>query len=181
MHLLSLAFGHAVQKFTDAETARDVRTRSLIGIAGLAAKRIHHALNIPAGIDGAARVLELHPLINPSAYVNADIHSGELTVYRSDAHSDDAWISLCTPADPRPLQAIVTPVDTHLDVRMSGDDQDWTAVMMRNDEPPRHGGGVHRRDQLWCALRIPIQTIDSADCDLSLASLQTALFLRSQE
>ncbi|MBB5166433.1 hypothetical protein HNP02_006419 [Mycobacterium sp. AZCC_0083] len=135
MHLLSLAFGHSVQSFTDAETARDVRTRSLIGIAGLAAKRIRHALNMAADIDGAAQVVELHPLINPSAYVNADVNSAELTVYRSDAHRDDAWISLCTPADPRPLQAIVTAVDAHLDVRMYGDDQDWTAVIVRNDVP----------------------------------------------
>lgn len=135
MHLLALAFGHSVERHADAETASDIRTRSLIGIAGLAARRIRHALSLPADIDSAAQVLALHPLINPSAYIDADVQAHQLTVCPSAAHTDGAWISRCTPHDPRALQAIVAAVDPYLDISMSGTDQQWTAAIMRNDKP----------------------------------------------
>ena len=48
-------------------------------------------------------------------------------VRRSPAHEDGAWISLVTPAEARPLHAIVAAVDPHLDVQVAGTDTDWTA------------------------------------------------------
>jgi hypothetical protein len=48
-------------------------------------------------------------------------------VYRAPAHEDGAWVSLVTPAETRPLQAIVAAVDPHLDVEVAGTDTDWTA------------------------------------------------------
>ena len=39
----------------------------------MAAERIHKALDPAGGIEGAVRVLELHPLFNPAAYVSADV------------------------------------------------------------------------------------------------------------
>jgi hypothetical protein len=50
----------------------------------------------------------------------------------------------------RPLQAAVRGVDPHLDVEVTGTDTDWTATVVRRDEPPRlrrgrGHPGQHRR------------------------------------
>jgi hypothetical protein len=134
MHLLYLSFALAVRARADADLARSIRTRQLIGICGLAAHRIHRALSLPDGIPGAIAVLELHPLLNPAAYVGAELSADELHVYRSAAHDDGAWISLCSPAEYRPLQAIVAAVDPHLDVEVAGSDTDWTAKLVRGED-----------------------------------------------
>jgi hypothetical protein len=129
MHLLNLSFVLAVGKRagTNTELATEICTKQLIGLAGVAAERIHRALDQPGGIEGAARVLELHPLFNPAAYVSAEFGPDAVHVRRSPAHEDGAWISLVTPAETRPLQAIVAAVDPHLDVQVAGTDTDWTA------------------------------------------------------
>ena len=54
---------------------RSIRTKQLIGIAGVAAERIHKALELSGEVKGALRVLELHPLLNPAAYVSGDVGS----------------------------------------------------------------------------------------------------------
>jgi hypothetical protein len=129
MHLLYLSFALAVHDRAEADVAQDICTRQLIGIAGVAAERIHHALALPRGIDGAIRVFELHPLFNPAAYVHAKTTAGAVHVHRSPAHDDRAWISLCTPNEYRPLQAIAAAVDPHIDVTVTGTDTDWTAQL----------------------------------------------------
>jgi hypothetical protein len=131
MHLLYLSFVLAVRARADADLAASICLRQLIGIAGVAGQRIHRALALPGGIDGALRVAELHPLLNPAAYVTAEVKAGELRVRRSAAHDDGAWISLCTPREYRPLQAIAAAVDPHLDVEVSGTDTDWTARLVQ--------------------------------------------------
>jgi hypothetical protein len=134
MHLLNLAFGIAVRKRSaDAEMAISINTRQLIGLAGLGAERIQRALGLPGGIDGVLRVLELHPLLNPAGYVVAETESDRVVVHRSPGHDDRAWISLCTPESVRPLQAIATAVDPHIEVRVSGTDTDWTAELVQTD------------------------------------------------
>jgi hypothetical protein len=129
MHLLNLSFVIAVGKRagTNTELANEICTKQLIGLAGIAAERIHRALDSPSGIEGAVRVLELHPLFNPTAYVSAEFGPDTVHVDRSHAHEDGAWISLVTPAETRPLQAIVAAIDPHLDVEVAGSDMDWTA------------------------------------------------------
>ena len=135
MHLLYLSFAIAVRARTvaDPELAVSVGTRQLIGLAGLAAERIHRALALPSGIEGVVRVLELHPLLNPTGYVAAETEGKRLAVYRSPAHDDGAWISLCSPDSVPPLQAIVTAVDPHVQVRISGMSTDWTAELAQTD------------------------------------------------
>ena len=134
MHLLNLSFAIAVGKrAVDAELAVSVNTRQLTGLAGLAAERIHRALGLPGGIEGALRVLELHPLLNPAGYVEAETAGERLLVHRSPAHDDRAWISLCTPESVQPLQAIATAVDPHIEVRVSGTNTDWTAELVETD------------------------------------------------
>jgi hypothetical protein len=131
MHLLYLSFALAVEARADARVAHSICTRQLIGIAGLAAERLHRALSLPGESDGAVRVLELHPLLNPAAYVRAEVRGEEVRVRRSPAHDDRAWISLCTPTECRPLQAIVAAIDPHLDVEVTGTDTEWVARLVR--------------------------------------------------
>ncbi|OSC36507.1 hypothetical protein [Mycobacterium decipiens] len=137
MHLLNLSFAIAVAKRTpaDAGLAASINTRQLIGVAGLGAERIHRALALPGGIEGASRVLELHPLLNPFGYILAEPAANRLTVRRSPAHDDGAWISLCTPESAQPLQAIATAVDPHIQVRVSGTNTAWTAELVETDAP----------------------------------------------
>ena len=134
MHLLYLSFAIAVRaRAADEAQAVSVCTRGLIGIAGVAAERIHKALKLPGGIEGVLRVLELHPLLNPLGYVAAEFESNRLLIHRSPAHDDGSWISLCSPDSVQPLQAIATAVNPHIEVRVSGTDTDWTAELTETD------------------------------------------------
>lgn len=135
MHLLNLSFAIAVRKRAaeNAELAVSINTRQLIGLAGLAAERIHRALDLPGGIDGVLRVFELHPLLNPAGYVVAEAEANRIVVHRSPAHDDGAWISLCTNESVQPLQAIATAVDPHVQVRVSGTSTDWTAELLESN------------------------------------------------
>lgn len=136
MHLLYLSFAIAVaaRAATDDE-ALGVCTRGLIGIAGVAAERIHRALKLPGGTEGVLRVLELHPLLNPAGYVVAETESNRLHVRPSPAHDDRSWISLCSPESVQPLQAIATAVEPRIEVRVSGTATDWTAELVETDSP----------------------------------------------
>ncbi len=136
MHLLYLSFAIAVRaRAANEDEAVSVCTRGLIGIAGLAAERIHRALKLPGGIDGVLRVLELHPLLNPTDYVVAETESNRLHVRPSPAHDDRSWISLCSPESVQPLQAIATAVEPRVEVRVSGTAADWTAELVEIDTP----------------------------------------------
>jgi hypothetical protein len=132
MHLLNLSFGHAVrQRAADDAQALEIATRQLVGIAGIAAERIARAL----GTDDPMRVLALHPLLNPAAYVDATIDGATLTVRPSAAWEDAAWITLCGPGRERPLQALLRGVDPHLDVEVEGSPEHWSATVVRRPEP----------------------------------------------
>ncbi|MFA1706167.1 hypothetical protein ACDT10_25080 [Mycobacterium intracellulare] len=136
MHLLYLSFAIAVAaRAAGDDEALGVCTRGLIGIAGVAAERIHRALKLPGGAEGVLRVLELHPLLNPAGYVVAETESNRLHVRPSPAHDDRAWISLCSPESVQPLQAIATAVDPRIEVRVSGTATDWTAELVETDSP----------------------------------------------
>ncbi len=135
MHLLYLSFAVAVKARAglDEQLAVSVGTRQLIGLAGLGAERIHRALSLPGGTKGALRVFELHPLLNPAGYVQAEVTPDSCTVHPSPAHDDNAWISLCSPSSMQPLQAIATAVDPHLQVRVDGTSTDWTLKLVESD------------------------------------------------
>ncbi len=53
----------------------------------------------------------------------------------SPAHEDGGWITLCGPGSTRPLQAVVRAVDPHLDVDVSGSEDDWQATVVERAEP----------------------------------------------
>ena len=133
MHLLYLSFLVALRARAEDAQVREIGTKQLIGIAGVAAERIHRALVLPGGVEGALRVLGLHPLLNPAAYVGADFSADTVDVRHSSAHDDCSWVSLCTPDETRPLQAIVAAVDPRLHVVVSGTDTAWTARVIDTD------------------------------------------------
>jgi hypothetical protein len=131
MHLLNLAFLLAVRARAESdEQYTEIATKQLVGIAGVAAQRIHQAL----GTD-ALRTLELHPLLNPAAYVEATVEDGTLAVTESPAHEDGAWITLCGPGSTRPLEAAIQAVDPMLDVEVTGSADGWVATLVARAEP----------------------------------------------
>ncbi|MDI6908319.1 hypothetical protein [Nocardioides sp.] len=132
MHLLNLSFGLAVRRrAADADQALDVATKQLVGIAGVAAERIARALHL----DDPLRVLELHPLLNPAAYVAATVTDEAVLVEPSPAAADGAWIALCGPGRVRPLQAVVQTLDPLLDVAVEGTAERWTVRLARRTAP----------------------------------------------
>jgi hypothetical protein len=135
MHLLNLSFVLAVGKRagTNTELATEICTKQLIGLAGIAAERIHRALDLSKGIEGAVRTLELHPMFNPVPYVTAEFGPDTVHVRRSPAHEDGAWVSLAGPTEIRPLRAAVAAIDAHLDVEVTGTDTEWTARVIETD------------------------------------------------
>jgi hypothetical protein len=138
MQLLALGFARAVSSRAGPEQARRIATRSLTGVAGITAERLHRALRLPSSAEGALRLLELHPLLNPAAYVQARVEDGVLAVAPSPAHEDGGWLALCGPSEPDgalPLRAVVRAVDPRLDVRLEGSGTAWTLRVVTVDEP----------------------------------------------
>ncbi|TDD87481.1 hypothetical protein E1293_07715 [Actinomadura darangshiensis] len=136
MHLLNRAFTLAVaERAADAGELLGIRRKQLVGIAGIAAERLARALDLPGDAEAAARLLAVHPILNPSAYVDAGIDGANVDVRPSAAHEDDAWISLCGPEWTTPLQAVVRAVDDHLGVEATGTADGWRLTVVRRDEP----------------------------------------------
>ena len=131
MHLLDLGFVRAVRARVPEEKAREICRKQLTGIAGIAAERLHRASALPASATGARRLLELHPLLNPAAYVSFD----DGVVGPSPAHADGGWITLCGPFGTRALQAIVHAVDPRLDVEVAGSAQRWSVEVVERAQP----------------------------------------------
>ena len=143
MHLLNLSFLLAVRARSedDAVTER-IATRQLTGHAAITAERLHRALDLPATPEGVARLLELHPVLNPTPYVGLSRDGATITVSRSAAHDDGAWAAWCGPDRREPLQAIARAVDPHLDVEVTGTETDWTATVVRTDTAVPEGDAV---------------------------------------
>ena len=100
----------------------------------MAAERIHRALELPGGIEGALRVLELHPLFNPTAYVSAEfgpdiVHvppvaraRGRRVGLAGQARRDTCR---CRRSSPRSIRTC--------DVEVAGTETDWTARVFETD------------------------------------------------
>ncbi|HWU23859.1 MAG TPA: hypothetical protein VN088_20135 [Nocardioides sp.] len=123
MHLLDRGFAMAVAaRSSSPEQTLEIRRKQLTGIAGIAAERLAHALDVTRDEAGAREVLALHPIFNPAAYLPAG------------AAEDAAWHSLCGPDWPDALRAIVRAVDPHLDAEVVGTADDWRVGVVRRDE-----------------------------------------------
>jgi hypothetical protein len=113
-----------------------IRRRQLIGFAGIAAHRLARALGLPPTEAGALRLLALHPVFNPGAYVHAEVDEEAIVVRRSPAHDDGAWISLCGPHWVSALQAVVRVLDPRLDVELEPlADAAWRLTAVRREAP----------------------------------------------
>jgi hypothetical protein len=139
-HLLNLAFLLSVRSHLAAgatDRAHEIGRKQLTGIAGLTAERIHRAMRFERTPEGAVRMLALHPVFNPAAYVDAMFEGDTVRVTRSPAHEDGAWIALCGPHSPAPLQAMVRAVDPRFDVELTGTADEWQlTVLTRADAAP---------------------------------------------
>lgn len=142
MHLLNLSYLRALDRRTETDQYLDIATKQLTGLAGIAAGRIRAALDLTADAAGALRVLELHPLLNPAAYVTASVSDDVVHVTPGPAHQDGSWISIVGPERLAPLQALVRAVDPHLDVEVTGSEQDWSLRVVRRDEAAPEAGEV---------------------------------------
>ncbi|GAA4821443.1 hypothetical protein ACFQ0K_19585 [Nocardioides caeni] len=143
MHLLDRAFALAVAD--RAETDDDllaIRRKQLVGLAGIAGERLARALGLTGSADpvaDAVRLLAVHPLLNPAAYVSADLGAASVVVRPGPAHEDEAWISLCGPEWTAALQAAVRALDARLDVDVRGGDGsgEWLlSVVLREEAAP---------------------------------------------
>ncbi|MFC5731041.1 MULTISPECIES: hypothetical protein [Nocardioides] len=148
MHLLDHAFAMAVAERTETDAELlSIRRKQLVGVAGIGAERLARALGLTDATDpvtAAVRLLAVHPLLNPAAYVDAEISGHTLTVRPSAAHEDDAWISLCGPAWTAALQAVVRGVDPRLrvQVRGLGEEDAWQLTVVRGELPAREADEV---------------------------------------
>ena len=135
MHLLNLSFVRAVRaRAASEEQAREICRKQLVGLAGIASERLHRVLDLPRDRAAALRLLELHPLLNPAAYVEASLDGRALHVRPSPAHEDGSWIDLVGPGETSALQAVVRAVDDRYDVELVGSAQDWTAVLVEGEQ-----------------------------------------------
>jgi hypothetical protein len=135
MHLLTLGFLRALRRRGDAAQVHDIATKQLVGIAGVAAGRLHRVLGHTHDTAGLVATLEMHPLLNPAAYVQARFGEDSVRVSKGPAHSDGGWIALCGPGSPRALEVIAHAVDPRLGVVVEGVAEDWTARVVTHDEP----------------------------------------------
>jgi hypothetical protein len=135
MHLLNLSFGLAVRsRATSVDQAVEICLKQLTGIAGIGAERLHRLLALDDDEAAALRVLELHPLLNPAAYVTARIADGVLSVEPGPAHEDGSWISLCGPGRTAALEAVAWAISPELGVEVTGDADRWQLRFVRRSE-----------------------------------------------
>ena len=141
MHLLDRGFALAVaERAGSSEEALRIRRKQLVGLAGIASERLAHALGLvgtPDPVQAAVRLLAVHPLLNPAAYVDASFADGTVVVRPGPAHDDEAWISLCGPDWTAALQAAVRALDPRLDVEVAGlgSGEEWRLAVVLRDEP----------------------------------------------
>ena len=140
MALLDRGFTLALEsRVTSPEQLVDIRRKQLVGVAGIAGSRLARALSLPPDTKGALRLLALHPMLNPAAYVSVEVEADALTVRPSPADEDGAWVSLIGPEWFVPLRVAVQALDPHLDVEVGsvGDtvEDGWRVEVVRRTEP----------------------------------------------
>ncbi|MFE6863852.1 hypothetical protein [Nocardia sp. NPDC057668] len=126
-HLLTLGFRHAVEERADSAAALAIMRKQFAGIAGLTAERLRTALGLGDDLAALARVLRLHPALNPSAYVDLDLRTVESDAGEQVLHlrlgqdcgaiADGAWAQLLTADQLAPLDALVRGVNPRFHTR----------------------------------------------------------------
>lgn len=144
-HLLTLGFRTAVDARTDAATGLDIVRKQFTGIAGLTSERLCGALGLGNDAAALAKVLRLHPALNPAAYVDAEVssetHGGERIVELRlgrdcGAVADGAWAGLLEPDHLAPLDALVRGVDPHFHCLVRAADSRALTIEIRRAAMP---------------------------------------------
>ncbi|WP_328530562.1 hypothetical protein OG984_05165 [Nocardioides sp. NBC_00368] len=140
MALLDRGFTLALEpRATSPEQLLDIRRKQLVGVAGIAGARLARALSLPPDTMGALRLLALHPMLNPAAYVSVEVGAGALVVRPAAADEDGAWVSLIGPEWFVPLQVAVQALDPHLDVEVTAEgstaDDGWRVEVVSRPDP----------------------------------------------
>ncbi len=139
-HLLTIGFMIAVRARADETEALRIGRKQLTGIAGLTSERIRNALHLDDGFGGLNTVLQLHPALNPTQYVNVSISRGDsvsIRIGRKDgATADGAWPSMIDADHLDPLQALVRGVNPRFVATVVEHDDDALTVEVRMGEKP---------------------------------------------
>lgn len=138
-HLLTLSYLLAVGTRAGDETALAFGRKQFTGVAGVVASRLRAALGVAADLDGAARLLAVHPALNPLGYAGAALDSSDGLAVRFDRRSpaarDGAWPSMLDADHLEPLAAILYAVDPSLHAEPARDDADALEVRVVPGEP----------------------------------------------
>jgi hypothetical protein len=136
-HLLNLSFLLALRSRVDAAKMIEIGRKQFTGVAGVAADRLRAALGIPGDLDGATRLLRLHPAFNPAGYTGVSV-TDDFRVRinrRSPAISDGAWPSLLTADYVTPVDAILRAVDPALHAAVIGSNDETLELAVVRGEP----------------------------------------------
>lgn len=126
-HLLSLSFDLSLRGRCDADRATDLLRKQFTGVAGVTAARLRRRLNTGTGVADLARVVRLHPALNPVQYteIGVTVHGDRVHVRLpgdSPAMRDHGWVSTIDTEHWEPLEAIAVGVDPH-----------WNRLSSRHD------------------------------------------------
>ncbi|MFF2553211.1 hypothetical protein ACFVUS_19565 [Nocardia sp. NPDC058058] len=151
-HLLTLGFRRAVAERSDSAVALGITRKQFIGIAGITAERLRLALGLGDDAAALAKVLRLHPALNPADYVDAEVssetHGGERTVELRlgrdcGAVADGAWAALVDDTHLEALNALARGVNPRFEVRVrSVTDTALTVEFGLSATPFREAGEV---------------------------------------
>lgn len=124
-HLLSLSFDLSLRGRCDGDQATDLLRKQFTGVAGVAAARLRRCLGAGSGAADLARVIRLHPALNPLQYTEIAVAlvGGEVVQVRLPADTpamrDRGWMATIDEDHCEPLRAIGVGVDPHWnDVRV---------------------------------------------------------------
>ena len=140
-HLLALSFLAATAKRAESPDATaGFGRRQFTGVAGVAAARLRDALHLPPTLAGAARLLALHPALQPYGYVRSHVDLDEdrlvLSLDRDTAAmADGAWPSLLDGDHLEPLDAMVWEIDPHLRFEAVSDGGTLVVEVVRESAP----------------------------------------------
>jgi hypothetical protein len=140
-HLLVLSFLTATAKRAGSpDAAVEFGRRQFTGVAGVAAARFRDALNLPPTLTGAARLLALHPALQPYEYVHCEVNLNDdrlvVALDRgSAAVADGAWPSLLDGDHLGPLDAMIWEIDPHLHFEVATDGESLVVEAVRGANP----------------------------------------------
>jgi hypothetical protein len=147
-HLLVLSFLAATGRRADSpEATAEFGRRQFTGVAGVAAARLRDALDLPPTLVGAARLLALHPALQPYGYVHCDVDLDDdrlvLALDRNTAaEADGAWPSLLDADHLEPLNSMVWEIDPHLHSEAVSDGDTLVVQIVRDTVPAPLGDDV---------------------------------------